>query len=201
MDMTGADLDGIEAAVRRDYAAAGRHYHTATHLDDCLSQLAQVDGLSAAERRRLHLALLWHDVVYDPRRGDNEEASAEQARRQLAEAGTDPAERDEVARLILLTKSHRVPADDRLGALLVSIDLSILGADPERYRAYAEAIRREYAHVPEAAYRAGRSAVLQSLLEADPLYPDPDFRARLEASARRNLAAEIDRLSAGSGSG
>jgi predicted metal-dependent HD superfamily phosphohydrolase len=192
--MDEADLERIERAVRRDYAATGRHYHDTAHLDDCLAQLAKIDGLSAAERQRLRFALLWHDAVYDPRRGDNEEVSAEQARRQLAAAGVDAEEREEVARLILLTKGHQVARDDRLGALLVSIDLSILGAAPERYRAYAEAIRREYAHVPEAAYRAGRAAVLQSLLDADPLYPDPDYRARLEESARRNLTSELGRL-------
>lgn len=186
-----ADLEWIEERVRADYAASGRHYHDLTHLDDCLDRLERVEGLDETERRRLRFALLWHDVVYDPTRRDNEEASAERARRELAEAGVDAAECDEVARLILLTKGHRVAEGDRLGALLVSIDLSILGSGPDRYRAYAAAIRREYAHVPEEAYRAGRAAVLESLLAADPLYPDPAFRARFEGAARTNLADEL----------
>jgi len=36
-----------------------------------------------------------------------------------------------------------------LGAILISIDLSILAAEPSRYDAYAAAIRNEYAHVPD----------------------------------------------------
>ena len=51
-------------------------------------------------------------------------------------------------------------ADDRLGAILISIDLSILGAEPARYDAYAAAIRQEFIHVPEPDYRAGRAKVL-----------------------------------------
>jgi len=192
MDGTAARvLDALEAQVRRDYAGSGRHYHDVAHLDDCLAQLLRVEGLTEADRRRLRLALLWHDVVYDPRRSDNEEESAERARRELAAAGVGVPDVEEVVRLIRLTKGHRVAEGDRIGALLVSIDLSILGADPERYRAYADSIRLEYAHVPEAAYRAGRAAILQSMLDADPLYPDPAFRDRLEEAARRNLSAEL----------
>jgi predicted metal-dependent HD superfamily phosphohydrolase len=191
---TAPDLETLEAAVRRDYAGPGRHYHDVAHLDDCLAQLSRVEGLAEDDRRRLRLALLWHDVIYDPRRRDNEEASAERARQELAAAGIAAAEVEEVVRLILLTKGHRVAEGDRRGALLVSIDLSILGAEAERYRAYADAIRLEYAHVPEAAYRAGRAAILRSLLDADPLYPDPAFRDRLEETARRNLALELAEL-------
>ena len=189
-----AAVEALERAVRADYAAPGRFYHSVDHLDDCLTQLDAVDGLEARERMLLRFAILWHDVVYDPKRSDNEEQSAERARRELAQAGAAAEDCDEVARLILLTKGHRVAADDPLGALLVSIDLSILGAEPERYRAYAADIRREYAHVPEEAYRAGRAAVLRHLLAADPLYPHPAWRARLEGRARANMAAELEAL-------
>src|SRR5262249_22011217 len=69
----------------------------------------------------------------------------------------------EVGRLIRLTKTHDVAAGDPLGAIMISIDLSILGADVATYDAYAAAIRQEYAHVPDAAYRSGRAAGLHRL--------------------------------------
>jgi predicted metal-dependent HD superfamily phosphohydrolase len=194
--MDSSRLEMLEAAVRRDYASPGRAYHNLAHLDDCLEQLQRCDGLSEADRRLLRFAFLWHDVVYDPTRRDNEERSAGRARVELASAGLAPPDVDEVERLIHLTKGHKVAAGDRLGALLVSIDLSILGAAPDRYGAYAEAIRREYAHVPEDAYRAGRTAILRTLLAADPLYPDPTYHERLEGPARINMAAELEQLSA-----
>ena len=183
-----------ELRARAAYAEPGRHYHGREHLDHCLSQLQQVEGPDERERRLLGWAILWHDAVYDPRRSDNEEASAELARAELTGCGVSAADAEEVARLILLTKSHRADQGDRLGALIVSIDLAILAADADRYRAYAAAVRREYAHVGEGDWRRGRSAMLRSLLDADPLYPDPDFRERLEARARANIQAELSSL-------
>jgi len=180
----------LEAA----YAEPHRRYHGRAHVEDCLAELAAVPGVSAAERRVLELAIWWHDAVYDPARPDNEERSAVRAEAALREAGEPAALAAEVARLVRLTKGHAVEPGDRMGALLVSIDLSILGRLPEAYDAYAAAIRQEYAFVPEDAWRAGRSAVLRRFLEADTIYPNEALRGRYEAAARGNLGRELDRL-------
>ena len=79
-------------------------------------------------------------------------------------------------------------------ALLVDLDLAILAAPAERYAAYAAAIRREYAHVPEDQFRAGRAAVLAGFLARPRLYASPALAARWEAPARANLAAECAAL-------
>ncbi|MGJ5178890.1 HD domain-containing protein [Bradyrhizobium oligotrophicum] len=168
------------------YSAAGRHYHDLRHIQDCLSRLDGVAGLSARDREILTLAIWWHDVVYDPTRSDNEEQSAVLAERHVA-----PELSCEVGRLIRLTRTHDVAPDDRRGALLVSIDLAILGADDASYDAYADAIRREYAHVPDEAYRAGRAAVLERFAERPVIYPDGAFAAVLDRTARANLAREL----------
>jgi predicted metal-dependent HD superfamily phosphohydrolase len=190
-------LVDAELKARADYAAPGRHYHDERHLDDCLWQLDQIHDLAEAERRLLRWAILWHDSIYEPTRTDNEELSAERAFRELAGCGVAEETAGEVARLIRLTRGHRVESGDRLGAILVSIDLSILGADAERYRSYAADVRREYAHVGDEAWQAGRAAVLKRLLEANPLYPEPSLRAELEEQARSNMEEEISSLAAG----
>jgi predicted metal-dependent HD superfamily phosphohydrolase len=172
------------------YTAPNRHYHNLAHVEDCLDQLARVDGLSAAERAILEAAIWWHDVVYDPTRSDNEELSA-----QLAEQNLAAEMRQEVGRLIRLTKTHHVEANDRLGAILISIDLSILAAEPKRYDAYAAAIRKEFAHVPEAAYRAGRSDELKRFAARPVIFPDSAFARVLDRKARDNLARELASLS------
>jgi len=171
------------------YSAQGRHYHDLRHVEDCHRLLDGIAGLSARDREILTLAIWWHDVVYDPTRADNEERSADLAERHVA-----PELRKEVGRLIRLTRTHDVAPDDRLGALLVSIDLSILGADVPVYQAYAEAIRREYAHVPDEAYRAGRAAVLERFSSRAVIYPDAGFAAELDGRARANLARELQQL-------
>ena len=168
------------------YSAPGRHYHNLKHIEDCLAALDGVSGLSARERETLTATIWWHDVVYDPTRSDNEEESAKRAEENLA-----PDLRDEVGRLIRLTKTHNVQPGDRLGAIMVSIDLGILGADAAAYASYAAAIRREYGHVPDDAYRAGRMAVLESFTARPAIYPEATFAARLEQQARANIAREL----------
>jgi predicted metal-dependent HD superfamily phosphohydrolase len=170
------------------YTAPGRHYHNLAHIEDCLDALTRVD-ISAAEREILSEAIWWHDVVYDATRPDNEELSA-----QLAEQHVREDLRHEVGRLIRLTKTHAVQPGDRLGAILISIDLSILGAEPARYDAYAAAIRQEFIHVPERDYRAGRAKVLGQFAARPVIFPDTAFAARYDRQARENLARELASL-------
>jgi len=171
------------------YAAPGRHYHNLTHIEDSLAALARVENLSPLDREILTAAIWWHDVVYDATRADNEELSA-----RLAEQHVRPDLRQEVGRLIRLTKTHDVQAGDRLGAILISIDLSILGAEPARYDAYAAAIRQEFIHVPEGDYRAGRAKVLGQFAARPVIFPDAVFAARYDRQARENLARELASL-------
>jgi predicted metal-dependent HD superfamily phosphohydrolase len=171
------------------YTAPSRHYHNLAHIEDCLGALARVENLSSLEREILSAAIWWHDVVYDATRADNEELSA-----QLAEQHVRLDIRQEVGRLIRLTKTHDVQPDDRLGAILISIDLSILGAEPARYDAYAAAIRQEFIHVPEDDYRAGRARVLSQFAARPVIFPDAAFAARYDRQARENLARELASL-------
>ena len=190
----------ISGAVRDEliarYSEPHRRYHTMAHIQDCLDQVRTSDDLTDAERDLLEAAVWFHDAIYDPTRHDNEAESGRLARERLSSEGADPAFTAEVERLILLTAGHRVEDGDRLGARLVSIDLSILGADAARYDAYARAIRQEYAHVPEDAYRDGRAAIMGRFLESPGLYADPIWAARCEARARENIAREIAALRA-----
>ena len=80
---------------------------------------------------------------------------------------------------------------------MASIDLAILGSDPERYRAYVADVRLEYAHVPDEMWRIGRALVLERLLSKDSLFRDPSFRERLEKQARENMEGEIRTLREG----
>jgi predicted metal-dependent HD superfamily phosphohydrolase len=189
-----ADRNGGYLPMNREelvaaYTAPSRHYHNLTHIEDCLDALASVDNLSPLDREILSEAIWWHDVVYDATRSDNEELSARLAVQHVREDL-----RQEVGRLIRLTKTHNVQPDDRLGAILISIDLSILGAAPARYDAYAAAIRQEFIHVPEADYRVGRARVLSQFAARPVIFPDAAFAAKYDRQARENLARELASL-------
>ena len=66
-----------------------------------------------------------------------------------------------------------------------------LAAPPDRYARYAAAVREEYAFVPDEQFRAGRSAVLRSLLELPVLFRVVPERAEWTATARANLQREL----------
>jgi predicted metal-dependent HD superfamily phosphohydrolase len=54
---------------------------------------------------------------------------------------------------LVLASRHDAPPHGRDAALLVDIDLAILGSPPERFERYERGVRLEYGHVPEKAYR------------------------------------------------
>ncbi|MEU6538098.1 hypothetical protein [Streptomyces sp. NPDC047000] len=173
-----------------------RHYHTLTHLTAVLDHIDTLAG-HAADPDAVRLAAWFHDAVYRPDRSENEERSARLAERALAEAGV-PAERTaEVARLVRLTVTHDPAAGDPDGEVLCDADLAVLAAPPSGYAAYTAAVRQEYAFVPDAAFRAGRSAVLRQLLALPRLFRTPYGRREWEATARHNLRSELEMLSTG----
>ncbi len=185
---TGAELAGATFAdLTARYGEPGRHYHTLEHIAAVLDTLDSFGESPPA----LLLAAWYHDAVYDSRAGDNEERSAELARRSLATLGVPADVIEETARLILLTKTHRTVEDDAAGRRLLDADLAVLGADPQTYDRYAAAIRREYAWVPEADYRAGRRRVLEGFLARPQIY---HLLKHAEAPARQNLRREADTL-------
>ena len=192
--------DGAAAAAELEalvgnYRGLRRHYHTLDHIA-ALLMLLDRHIEPANDRDMLTLAILYHDVVYDPTRQDNEEASAVWAAGRLKGLGFPPDLVGKVVRCILASRhSHEEPAtDDADIGLLLDLDLSILAASPDTYRSYALAVRREYAHVPDALYRAGRKRVLESFLARDRIYRSAKLRALWEQAARANLADETARL-------
>ena len=170
-----------------------RRYHTVQHLGECLAHFAAVRN-QARRPAEIELALWFHDAFYDPRRDDNELLSAQWARSSVLQAGLPVDVADRVHALVMATRHDAVP-EDADAQLLVDVDLSILGAEPARFDESDEQIRAEYAHVPDEAYRQGRSRVLISFLTRPRLYSTEYFHAALEQRARQNLQRALARLS------
>lgn len=171
-----------------------RAYHTLQHLREALTLL---DEWSRGEEwpASVALALFFHDLVYDPRRADNEDMSALVAREMLAQLQLPQAQIDAIVRLIDITRHAARPLTED-EKLMVDIDLSILGAAPERYAQYCAQVRQEYAHVPEALFTRGRLALLEAFVQAPALFHTARARAAFGAAAARNLAQEVAQLRA-----
>lgn len=174
------------------YQSPGRHYHTLTHIQALLDATDAAAG-QLQDAVVVELAAWFHDAVYEPLRSDNEEKSAELAREFLAATSLSAVQQERITFLIERTKDHTMPQppDDADLLFFLDADLSILGASEARYQEYARQVRQEYRMVPGILYRRGRRKVLEKMLAAPALYRTPDYHARLEAAARRNLQQEL----------
>lgn len=182
------------------YAEPHRRYHTTAHLTAVLDLVDELAPGVAGDPDAVRLAAWFHDAVYDPERGDNEERSARLAERMLTDTDLEPERRAEVARLVRLTLTHDPAENDLNGQVLCDADLAVLASGPEEYAAYAAAVREEYAFVPDEFFVAGRAEVLKGLLAKDTLFHTAEARARFEAVARHNVETELSLLrAAGSG--
>ena len=201
-----AELAGDTPISRTEWAALidawsepHRQYHDLSHLAAVLGLVGQLDA-AAADPAAVRLAAWYHDAVYDPTRGDNEEVSAERARAGLR--GLVPDERAaEVERLVLLTATHDAAPEDANGSVLCDADLAVLASPPDAYAAYASAVRAEYGHLSDEVFTAGRIAVLEHLLAMPTLYRTPEAARQWAERATANLTAELGLLRARAASG
>jgi len=197
----GATGDDIAAAGHRIlayYAEPQRRYHTVEHLAEVLVMLGDLVDL-ATDPVAVELAAWFHDAVYDVAAGPgvNEAASAELAAVVLGPLRVAPPVLDATRRLIMTTAEHRPGPEDIDAGVLTDADLWILGAPRDRYRRYVEAVRQEYGWLDDAAWRAGRSAVVIGYLDRPRIYLTDRAHIAFDASARRNLASELAALGGG----
>ena len=178
------------------YAHPSRGYHDIRHLAevvDRVEELAESGG--GFDRLPVLLAGWFHDAVFDGERDDEERSArwAEAALPGLAPPGVVA----ETARLVRLTQTHRPDDRDRNGCALSDADLAILAAPPDRYEEYVAGVRREFRHVPDDDFAAGRATLLQALLDKPRLFHTAHARAHWEKAARRNVELELASLRRG----
>jgi predicted metal-dependent HD superfamily phosphohydrolase len=174
------------------YSEPHRKYHTMQHLNECFAHLETL-RLAAERPAEVELAVWFHDAIYETRRKNNEEKSAEWAR-DSALAGGLP--RDSAARiydLVMVTK-HNVVLFGRDAAIMVDIDLGILGTEAARFDEYENQVREEYSWVPWPLYRRERRKILHGFLSRQTIYCTEHFRTSYEAQARDNIARSLARL-------
>lgn len=174
------------------YAEQHRAYHTLQHLQECFSQFELAKD-QCDHPDEVALALWFHDAIYDTRAQDNEEKSAELAVEVLVAHKLMPIKIERIRKLILATK-HQAVAEGKDTAILLDIDISVLGADAARYSQYETQIREEYCWVPAPLYKQGRRKVLQQFLAHPSIYASEFFRTKYEEQAKINLLRTLTAL-------
>jgi predicted metal-dependent HD superfamily phosphohydrolase len=192
------DVRGVFTQLEARYREPHRAYHALSHIAHGLELFIELETELAAPGEVL-LAWWFHDAIYATHPlANNESRSASLAYEQCLRMGIPEPTADRVARLVRMTERHQSTGpDDRDAALLLDVDLSILGADPLTYATFERDVRAEYRWLfLEGIYRRGRARVLEGFLRRGSIYAHPRTRARYEAAARANLARAIEELRA-----
>jgi len=177
----------LEAA----YTEKTRYYHTGRHISQCLRQFQKNQDL-AVFPHEIEFSIWFHDVIYDTHRADNEEKSAAIAVDYLKQHQLSADIVHRVEQMIIATKTHNPSTPDC--ALLIDVDLSILGTKPETFEYFDSQIRKEYEWVPDADFRQGRIAVLKSFLDRASIFHTEYFCHKYEKQAKQNLLRKINEL-------
>src|SRR5215831_1917480 len=174
---TPSAIENLFNSIVEHYSAKNRAYHDLSHIQSLLS-LSESLPDKIQNRDALYFSIWFHDVIYDTKRSDNEEKSAEFAVEALAGLGV-PEQTIAVTReMILATKHHRAAGLSWDMKAFLDLDTSILGAPEDIYKEYSRAIRKEYSWVPDSLYRDGRMKVLNDFLEREHIYHTEEIRTR-----------------------
>jgi predicted metal-dependent HD superfamily phosphohydrolase len=189
-----ASSDAVWDELIRHYSESHRPYHNLSHI---MFLLRQVDTYRPHIKRpeTVEFAIWFHDVIYDTRLKDNEQRSAEWARRAMVAMLVDERHIPPVMECVAATEKHEVPSAQIADLpLFLDMDMAILGAKKPVYEQYSSLIRAEYSWVPIEEYRVARGKFLQAFLDRPALYFTTVMASHFEYQARQNLQAELSEL-------
>lgn len=124
------DLESTVARASGLFSWNKEHYHTRDHamymlnvFDKYYERIEEfnMEGFTCDEQSALALAIVFHDCVYNPGAGDNEEQSVCVANNVMRDEGIPSWVRKMVAELIMSTKPGAVP-ESRLQRILHDLD-------------------------------------------------------------------------------
>lgn len=137
----------INADIVSNYDEPYRFYHNWNHVIDLLTEAQKYNILSD----ELFLAIVFHDIIYDPKANDNEEKSAELFYSLI--------QNDIVRQAILDTKSH-IPTNE-ISKQLCQLDLNILYSNFKDFVDYEDKIFKEFQFIDYKTYKENRINFLE----------------------------------------
>ena len=174
------------------YSSKNRYYHTLNHLENLLNQLLEVKN-EIKDWNCILFTLYYHDIIYKATKSDNEDKSADFAKKIMIKLSVAKSIIDNCKSQILATKKHLFNLDLDIN-YFIDADLSILGQDWDLYSSYYKNVRKEYSIYPDLLYNPGRKKVLKYFLAMEKIFKTDYFYQKFESNARKNLKKEYDLL-------
>jgi len=176
--------------IQKAYSAKTRYYHTFSHIQNMLESSIKFED-KIDDIQNIQLSIFYHDVVYSGKRKDNEELSAELARKHLNKLNYPINKIEKCCNYILATKGHNPAHSDNDLNYFLDFDLQKLGSNWEEYDEYSKHIRQEYRFYPDIIYKPGRKKVLEHFLNLEKIFKSHEFYHLYEKQARLNLLMEL----------
>ena len=181
--------------IKSAYSSPSRHYHNTAHIHALLTLANQYQS-SLHDKDVVDFSTFYHDIVYKVTRSDNEEKSALRAQKNLSDLKLAPDKIATVGKYIRATKQHKLDGANNESDLawFLDFDMSILGAEWDKYLEYTRELRQEYSIYPDFLYNQGRRKFLQKSLSTPYIFHTTLFRTYHEQDARENIGRELERL-------
>jgi len=146
----------INPDVINHYDEPHRFYHNWEHIDD-LIQRAKAEGCLT---QSLMLAIIFHDIVYNPKEMDKNEAKSMVLFRGLCSGIPDEMD---IANAILDTKNHKPSVVNKISIDLCRLDMAILDSDFKGLIEYENKIFKEFQFADWKDYKRERVKALRQL--------------------------------------
>lgn len=140
---------GIPKSELMRYDEPHRFYHNLSHIETMISAAKKREILTD----ELFLAIVFHDIIYNPKANNNEELSAELLYKYMP--------LNKIKQAILDTKTHK-PTNE-LSKQLCDLDLAVLWSDYETFIDFEHKIFKEYQWVDYNIYKEKRLEILSDL--------------------------------------
>lgn len=131
------------------YDERHRYYHNMDHIISMVKSAIDLNILT----NDLFLAILFHDIIYDPKSTNNEELSAELFSKYF--------DNIDVKNAIIETKTHKYTS--KLSKQLCDLDLEVLNSDFKTFIEFEHKIFKEYQFVDYSIYKTERIKILKQL--------------------------------------
>ncbi len=142
-------IDDVYISEIKNYCESHRYYHNFDHILNMIN-FASNSGILT---NKLLKAIIFHDIIYDPKANNNEERSANIALKYFNDK--------EIYNAILDTKTHTYTSS--LGKVLCELDLLPLNGTLEDFIKFERKIFKEYQWVDYSIYKEKRIKVLNKL--------------------------------------
>jgi len=172
--------------ILNHYNEPHRFYHNFDHIISMFESVIEqeIEFKEKIIDTNLFLSILYHDIIYDPKRNDNEEKSVELFKQHInmgmvqiipEEFRTSnkinhyPYDKDAICNAILETKTHKPTTE--LSRKLTMLDLEVLYSDYNTFVEYEDKIFKEYQFVDYNTYKEKRIEILKGF-DVEQVYID-----------------------------